>query len=148
LGLKFIPNRSIFASSMTRVTLLGCILMLAACAETGPPDLPPGSGFPRDANVDPRLRLTGSDRAQIARLVAAETSEPIRMVWRAGNPDKILVTTGPVDLTHPKSGAKGTGFMMQRTGSTWKVTGRPTINISPSFPSVEPVESAAGVRTY
>src|SRR5205823_1820659 len=107
---------------MTRVALLGCIVMLAACA-SGPPDLPPGSGFPRDAQVDPRLRLTGSDRTQIAKLVAAETSEPIRMVWRAGNPDKILVTTGPIDLSRPTARATGTGFMIQRTGSIWKVTG-------------------------
>ena len=132
---------------MIRVALLGCILMLAACA-SGPPDLPPGSGFPRDASVDPRLHLTGSDRTQIARLVAAETKEPIRMVWRAGGPDKILVTWGPIDLTHPQAWAKGNGFMMQRAGSTWKVTGRAAINMTPSGPGMEPIETGSGVRTY
>ena len=70
------------------------------------------------------------------------------MVWRAGNPDKILVTTGPVDLTHPTPWAKGTGFMMQRIGSTWKVTARPAISIGPSVPSLEPIETGAGVRSY
>lgn len=132
---------------MRRLALLGCILMLGACA-SGPPDLPPGSGFPRDASVDPRLQLNGSDRVQIARLVAAETSDPIRMVWRAGNPNKIMVTWGPIDLTHPKPWAKGNGFMMERIGVTWKVTSRMAIDISPSAPTVSPVESAGGFRPY
>ena len=132
---------------MIRMTFLGCILIFAACA-SGPPDLPPGSGFPRDASVDPRLQLNGADRTQIARLVAAETSEPIRMVWRAGGPDKILVTTGAVDLSRPTGAAKGTGFMMQRTGSTWKITGKPAISIGPGMPSLSPTEVGAGVRTY
>jgi hypothetical protein len=121
--------------------------MLTGCA-SGPPDLPAGSGFPRDASVDPRLNLNGSDRVQIARLVAAETSDPIRMVWRAGGPDKIMVTWGPIDLTHPKPWAKGNGFMMQRIGSTWKVTGRMDINMTPGAAPLEPVESAGGFRPY
>src|SRR4051812_11378124 len=121
---------------MTRVILLACIAMLAACA-SGPPDLPPGSGFPRAANVDPRLNLTGSDRVQIAKLVAAETTEPIQMVWRAGNPNRILVTR-----------AKGPGFMMERIGRTWKITGTITITSSQSGPGVEPIEVGSGVRTY
>ena len=124
---------------MMRLMLIGCIGLFVACA-SGPPDLPPGSGFPRDADVDPRLNLNGADRIQIARLVAAETSERISMVWRAGNPNRILVTCGQVNLVHPKPFSKGTGFMMQRIGSTWRITDRPAINTLPSTPSLAPIE--------
>jgi len=70
------------------------------------------------------------------------------MVWRAGNPEKILVTTGQVDLSRPTGAAKGTGFMMQRTGATWKITGKPSINITPGMPSLSPIETGSGVRTF
>src|ERR1700736_1823264 len=130
---------------MTRLILLGYIVTLAACA-SGPPDLPPGSGFPRDAQLDPRLNLTGSDRAQIARLAAAETSEPINTVWRAGNPNKVWVTCGPVNLLHPTPWTRGTGFIMQRNGSSWKITDRPAINVVPQTPTSSPVETSSGVR--
>jgi len=115
---------------MSRLIFIGFILMVVGCA-FGQPDLPPGSGFPRNADVDPRLHLTGADRAQIARLVAVETSQPIRMVWRAGNPDKVLVTCGSVDLARPTAWAHGTGYILQRTGAKWTITDRPQVGITP-----------------
>ena len=146
--LNAIISRSNLDEFMTRMILVGCTVLLVACA-SGPPDSPPGSGFPRNADVDPRLNLSGSDRTQIARLVAAQTSDPIRMAWRAGNPNKIVVTCGSVNLAHPlKAFAKGPGFLMQRTGSIWKITDRLEINSTPGTPGVEPIAGASGFKPY
>ena len=128
--------------SVARLILISCIVMLAACA-SGPPDLPPGSGFPRQAEVDPRLNLTGSDRVQIARLVAQETSEPINAVTQGQNPSKILVTCGKVNLVHPTQWTKGAGFIMQRSASSWKIISKAEINIVPQNPTLSPVEKSA-----
>ena len=124
---------------MARLILIGYIVMLAAYA-SGAPDLPPGSGFPRKAEIDRRLNLTSSDRAQIARLVAAETSEPINAVSQGENRSKILVTCGKLNLMHPTSWTKGAAFVMQRSGSGWKITTRAQVNLLPEKPTISPVD--------
>ena len=124
---------------MARLILVGSLVMLAACA-SGAPDSPPGSGFPPKAEVDRRLNLSASDRVQIARLVAAETSEPINGVSQGENPSKILVTCGKLNLMHPRQWTKGAAFVMQRSGSRWKVTTRAQINLIPENPTVSPVD--------
>ena len=124
---------------MTRLILTGYIVMLAAYA-SGAPDLPLGSGFPRKAEIDRRLNLTSSDRAQIARLVAAETSEPINAVSQGENPSKILVTCGKLNLMRPTFWMKGAAFVMQRSGSGWKITTRAQVNLLPEKPTISPVD--------
>ncbi len=125
--------------SMARLILIAWVVTFAACA-LGAPDLSPALGFPRKAEVDPRLRLAASDRVQIARLVAAETSEPINAVSQGENPSKILVTCGKLNLLHPRPWMKGPAFIMQRSGSIWKIGTRVEVNLLPESPTVSPVE--------
>src|ERR1700716_1634749 len=115
---------------MARLILISRLVMIAACA-SGAPDLPPGSGFPPKAEVDRRLNLSASDRVQIARLVATETSEPINAVSQGENPSKILVTCGKLNLMHPRQWMKGPAFIMQRSGSSWKISTRAEVNLLP-----------------
>ena len=124
---------------MARLILIVSIVMLAAYA-SGAPHLPPGSSFPRYAEMDRRLNLTSSDRAQIARLVAAETSEPIKAVSQGENASKILVTCGRLNLMHPTPWMKGVAFVMQRRGTGWKITTRARVNIVPQKPTFSPLD--------
>jgi hypothetical protein len=124
---------------MARLILVGSLVMLAACA-SGAPDSPSGPGFPPKAEVDRRLNLTASDRVQIARLVAAETSEPINGISQGENPSKIMVTCGKLNLMHPRYWTKGAVFIMQRSGSRWKITTRAQINVVPENPTISPVD--------
>ena len=128
----------ILLKSMTRRILIVCIATLAACATSGAADSPPESGFPRRAQVDPRLKLSHSHRVQIARLIAAETSEPIRGVSRGQDRGKILVTTGTLNLMNPTGWAEGYAFVLQQTASGWKITYKRRLSVGPQTPNVSP----------
>ena len=129
--------RPIVVRSVTRLTLIVSIATLAACATSGAADSPE-SGFPRRAQVDPRLNLSHSHRVQIARLIAAETSEPIRGVSKGQDRGKILVTTGTLNLMNPTGWAEGYAFVLQLTGSGWKITYKRRLSVGPQDPTVSP----------
>ena len=130
--------RPIFIRSMTRRILIVCIATVAACATSGAADSPAESGFPRRAQVDPRLNLPQSHRVQIARVIAAETSEPIRGVSKGQDPGKILVTTGTLNLMNPTGWAEGYAFVLQRTSAGWKITFKRRLQVGPETPTISP----------
>ena len=132
--------RPILVRFMTRQVLIVCIATLSACATSEAADSPPGSGFPRRAQVDPRLNLSHSTRVQIARVIAAETPEPIRGVSRGQERGKIVVTTGTLNLMYPRAWAEGYAFVLQQTRSGWKITYKRRISIGPQTPTVSPVD--------
>ena len=130
--------RPILIRSMTRLTSIVCIATLAACATSEAADSPPGQGFPRRAQVDPRLNLSQAHRVQIARVIAAETSEPIRGVSKGQDRGKIVVTTGTLNLMNPTGWAEGYAFVLQLTKSGWKITYKRRLTMSPETPTVSP----------
>ena len=134
--------RRILRRSMTRLTLIVGIATLAACATSFAADSPPESGFPRRAQVDPRLNLSQSLRVQIARVIAAETSEPIRGVSKGQDAGKIVVTTGTLNLMNPTGWAQGYAFVLQRTSAGWKITYKRRLEVGPREPTVSPTGNA------